>query len=109
MTQLKNFRFEVLVGLPGELLFSVHKEAVSMGRVNVKDISFKTSTIKVEWPYVVLALLTMFLPAYLVKHNLHPAPLAQIKLTYLLLRSQIGSSSYAFSFIFCLFAQNVLK
>lgn len=28
-----------------------------MERVNVKDVSFKTSTIKVEWPHVVLALL----------------------------------------------------
>lgn len=28
-----------------------------MERVNVKDLSFKTSTIKEEWPHVVLALL----------------------------------------------------
>lgn len=57
LTQLKNVRLEVLVRLPGELLFSVHKKTASMERVNVKDLSFKTSTIKVEWPHVILALL----------------------------------------------------
>lgn len=80
-----------------------------MDRVNVKDISFKQAQLKWSGHMWFWLFLSMFLPAYLVKHNLHPAPLAQIKLTYLLLRSQIGSNSNAFSFIFCLFAQNALK
>ena len=43
---------------------------------------------------------SIFLPAFLVKRNLRPALLAQIKLAYLLLSSQIDNSSNAFYFVF---------